>query len=302
MNANHPLPSKNITLSRKYEHGVALLTILLMVVVASVLATTMIAKQQRYVKETAIMLRQDNAYAAALTGEMVALALLRKDADTNKTDSKADVWAKPTPKITIPQGHVQFKIIDLSGRYNINNLHHSGKVDPNQRAFFERLLTQLGLDSTLVDAMIDWQDQDSDTTGANGAEADYYAAMQIQPANQDFQSVDELNMVRGVTPNVMQALRPYIVAVPRYTKININIAKMPIFTAMAKDLNSETILTWLQQRENASPYEQVTELFSATPFTGLDTKQKNAINPLLGVESTLFLVQTEVMFDGKKAT
>lgn len=285
----------------KHQRGVALLTILLMVVIASVLATTMIAKQQRYIKETSIMLRQDNAYAAALAGEKTAIALLKKDAKTNKTDSKKDVWAKPVPKIKIPQGHIQFKIIDLSGRYNINNLHHSGQADLEQRAFFERLLTQLGLSSSLVEAVIDWQDQDSDTTGANGAEEDYYAAMQIQPADQDFQSIDELRLVKGFTPNAIQALRPYIVAVPRYTKININTAKMPIFTALAKDLNSESILKWLEQRKNARAFEQITQLFSASPFTGLNSEQKNAIAPLLAVESQLFLVQTEVMFDGRKS-
>ncbi len=51
------------------QRGVALLTILLMVVMATILASSLLARQQRMLKQSELLLRQDQALQYALAGE-----------------------------------------------------------------------------------------------------------------------------------------------------------------------------------------------------------------------------------------
>lgn len=60
---------------------------------------------------------------------------------------------------------------------------------------------------TLIDSFLDWRDED-DTPRPLGAEAGYYAASGIRPANGGLRSVDDLAVLRGMTPDVFRRIRP----------------------------------------------------------------------------------------------
>ena len=81
-----------------------------------------------------------------------------------------------------------FGITDESGKININS------------ASEEMLLALPGLDETIVGAIIDWRDEDTEPS-ANGAEDEYYLMLAdpYNAKNEPFETVEELLLVRDMT-------------------------------------------------------------------------------------------------------
>lgn len=285
---------------RQSQQGVALLTILLMVVVATVLATSMILKQQRTLRETSMLMRQDQALQYALAGEAFAMGLLAKDSDTNSTDSLQDIWAQPLPPYPVEDGVVMARIEELSGRFNLNNLYHGGQADVNQMAYFQRLLEDLGISIEVAEAVLDWQDPDDDTTGNGGAEADFYASQQVIPANQSFQNLNELKQVRGVDLEVFNLLAPYVFVAPNFSQINVNTASAPVLTALADTLAEQDVANWVNQHRTATALDSVDDFFAVVPFSNMDKKARDAVKPLLSIQSSYFQTRVQVELSGRK--
>ncbi|HPU15559.1 MAG TPA: type II secretion system protein GspK [Polymorphobacter sp.] len=90
---------------------------------------------------------------------------------------------------------------DERGRIPVNQI-----TEEQTRAMFEALgLSGPALD-TAVDSLLDWIDDDDDVR-ADGAEAGYYAQRGIVPRNGMLRSVDELSVVRGISPALVARLR-----------------------------------------------------------------------------------------------
>ena len=107
-----------------------------------------------------------------------------------------------------------------------------------------RLLQALGdvslpLDEamTLTEAISDFIDRDANRR-QNGAEVDEYryADFPYLPANRALASVSELRSVRGMTPEVYEALAPLVTVWPeRNTQLNILTAPLPVLRALNAD-------------------------------------------------------------------
>lgn len=236
-------PSKifaNVTIANPpYRHGqqgMALLTILLLVVAITIVAGSMLANQKVMIREFELTKGQGQLREYALAGEAMATNVIAQDSQVNQVDSLTDAWAKPIAEQTMNQAKVNIKIDDDASRFNINNLYHDGKVDDTALAFFQALLQANGLSPNIAMAVLDWQDPDSDTRAEGGAEAAYYQStgkkMAMGIANQPFISVNELQQVRGMDSEALQKLAPYLTAVPYYLPININTVKPELLSIL----------------------------------------------------------------------
>ena len=148
-------------------------------------------------------------------------------------------WATPsTPefiKADLDENFVQQEalyITDLNRFFNINNLHfaNSAAIDvkrafQNNVTIFKELIRQINDDSFDVDAdeitnnIIDWLDHDDDSRNVIlFTEDDVYrrADSSFRPANRPINSIGELKNVLGMTPELMDKLSDYIVALPVY--------------------------------------------------------------------------------------
>lgn len=221
---------------RHGQQGMALLTILLLVVAITIVAGSMLANQKVMIREFELTKDQGQLKEYALAGEAMATNLIAQDSQVNQVDSLADAWAKPLAEQTINQAKVSIKIDDDASRFNINNLYHDGKVDDTALAFFQALLQANGLSPNIAMAVLDWQDPDSDTRAEGGAEAAYYQStgkkMAMGIANQPFISINELQYVRGMDSEGLQKLAPYLTAVPYYLPMNINTVKPELLSIL----------------------------------------------------------------------
>ncbi|MDH5356290.1 MAG: general secretion pathway protein GspK, partial [Gammaproteobacteria bacterium] len=101
----------------------------------------------------------------------------------------------------------------------------------------------LDVDPVFIPALLDWIDEDLDVRYPDGAE-EHYETYRV--ANRKMADASELLLVKNVTAEMYQQLKPYITALPTTTGININTMSETVFMALGEDLNSDA---FLQERE-----------------------------------------------------
>lgn len=173
------------------------------------------------------------AQALAYLSGAERLAVYFLEQDDPEIDSHVEMWAQDIPPFPVEGGHLVAQIEDATARFNLNTLGAAltNEDSPNkperftapfQRRFIRLLLSspdlQLSEEEAIstLEAIVDWMDADSTITGFNGAEEDYYQSLEppYNPANKPFRSVEELQMVRYITPELMQFLTPFITVLP----------------------------------------------------------------------------------------
>jgi general secretion pathway protein K len=221
------------------QRGVALVTALLVVSLATIVAVAMATRLQVDVRRTGNLLHGEQAYAYALAAESWAEVILRRDAEDSKIDTLGENWATALPPIAVEGGFVSGRIEDLQGRFNLNNLVGAdGKPSVPDLEYFKRLLVLLEVEPGLATTLLDWIDADINATLPDGAEDDIYLLEDppYRAANRPLVSTSELRLVKGFSPEIIALLAPFITALPEPTALNINTASPLVLQALHAEL------------------------------------------------------------------
>lgn len=185
-----------MTAPRASEEGYALVTAVLAMAVLSLAALTLTTASRGITSAAAAGIEQARLGAAADAGTMTAIHGLALGRDQR--------WS-----IDGRQRVLRFDGVDLFVRVEDER----GKIPLNQitdeqvRTMFEALgLAGAELD-VAVDSLLDWRDDD-DEVRPSGAEAPYYAELGRRPRNGQMRSIDELVLIRGISPALAARLRP----------------------------------------------------------------------------------------------
>ncbi|MFO7481943.1 type II secretion system minor pseudopilin GspK [Oceanibaculum nanhaiense] len=273
------------------QRGVALITALLVVALATVAAVAMASRQQLDVRRTANLLDGDQAYAYALAVEGWGGMILARDLEDNEVDKLDDAWAQRLPPIPVPGGQIDGFILDLHARFNLNNLLAAdGQPSAPDLAYFQRLLRALGLSEGLATAVLDWIDGDFDMRFPDGAEDDYYLSTErpYRAANRPLQSISELRLVRGVDTEIWNTLAPHVSALPTRTALNINTAAAPLLQALVEELTAQDTEQLVEARGEAG-YASVPLFLEQELFAGREIDTAG-----LAVTSQYFLIRSEI--------
>lgn len=282
---------------RRRQEGIALITAILVVALAAVAATAILSSANIAIHRTGNLQDSERAwwYAGGIEGWL--RTILERDQDDNKFDGLDDVWAKPVDYLPVDEGFVRGQMVDLQGRYNLNNL---AVADPQafkqEQEVFLRLLQGIeGVDAfqaqALASAIRDWIDADSEPTGFDGAEDSEYlgANPPHRVPNRLMESPTELLAVKGVTRELYQRIRPYLTALPQTgTPINVNTAPEALVFALAK-APGPAQRKFIEERLK-KPAESVGELTGARGVYGAG----DAPNSMLAVASRYFMLRAEV--------
>jgi len=293
-------------LNIKPQQGIALITILVMVALATILAATIAKRQANTAENTAYLMRQNQSLLYAKSAEAFFSELLVDDAENaGDIDHLQENWAKPMPAFPVEDGFVSGTLEDQSGKFNLNILVNAdGTPNPQAKAWFEKLLLRVGLPEKLSEAVIDWQDVDNETIGAMGAEASYYQglAQGYLPANSKFHSVQELKLVRGFEGAKYLQIADYVTAVPTSdSKLNINTAPAMLLASLDPKLDIKAVQQVLQQRQsNLEYFASVNDLWVIEPFSQVSADVRGEVSNLLGVKSEYFKAKIDMMLSGRK--
>ncbi len=248
--------------------GVALISALLLVALATATAVYISTQSNLRLREAGNQQGLTQARAAARAGIDFGRWALQQDAvrDAAKptpVDALSEPWAQSLPAFPVEGGNVSGQVTDAESRINLNNagLSHT----PFDAQVLQNLLQQLHLDPTLANTITDWVDADDQTSLPGGAEDLAYLALTParRAANRPLNDVDELLQVRGISPEVLAALRPFVTALPIHTPVNINTASAPVLAVLFTIGNGEAEA--LVAARDVAPFTNQADLIARGP-------------------------------------
>jgi len=274
------------------EKGVALITVMLILALATILAVSMLSRQQLDIHRSANVFNFEQAYQYVLGSESWAKQILKRDRKDNETDSFNDDWATVLPALPIEGGHMSGQIEDLQARFNINNLVLDGKPQRLYIDRFKRLLRHLELNEDMAAVIVDWLDTNEET-GFSGAEDNEYLNLSpaYRTANQSMSDVSELLLVKGVDFESYEKLRPFVCVLKSNVAINVNTASAEVLSSVVKNLNLEDASQLIEDRKKET-YEKL-EDFLQHPLL----KQKEIKSEGLSVSSNYFQLNSTAQIE-----
>lgn len=146
----------------------------------------------------------------------------------------------------------EFKLQDATIRARIRS--ESGKVDINRadEGLLKRLLESIGLlqeeAEKIAARILDWRDSDN-LIHLNGAEEREYkdADLSYGPRNKKFGSIEELQWVLGITPQLYQTLEPLMTVFTRRAGVDPSKASRQVLMALP-GATAEIVDHYLLQR------------------------------------------------------
>jgi general secretion pathway protein K len=271
------------------QTGVALITVMLVVALATTAAVAMAGRQQLDIRRTANALQQGQAWMYLLGMEDWAAQFLGQDRRDNDIDHPGEDWATRLPPLPVEGGELIGALEDLQGRFNLNNLAQGGEAGNTARQRFERLLQSLQLSPGLAGVVQDWLDADQEARFPAGAEDVYYLgqAPSYRAANHRMSTPDELLLLKDIGHEEYRKLQPYITTLPVPTPLNVNTASAELLASLADDLVVSEVQGLLEKRQD-TPYSSIEDFLAEPVFAG-----KKIPDTGLAVQSDYFLLQAE---------
>jgi general secretion pathway protein K len=206
-----PAASRSIFSKTPNSRGVALIMVLWVIAILSVVVLEFCFAMRTEVRITTNYKEEFQCYAMAEGGiqraiteliykhdprvQQVRKTLISQESSQDQKEWVADGRSYPLP---FNQGACEIRIMSEAGKVNINIV---------SETMLRKIIGQLGLEGEakdiVVDSILDWRDPD-DFHRLNGAENEYYQSLKepYNCKNGNLDSVEELLLVRGVTPDL----------------------------------------------------------------------------------------------------
>jgi general secretion pathway protein K len=310
---------------RSDEQGIALLLTLLVLTLLVALILEFDAEARREYRDAAAFRDNFKVSVLARAAVQAARGTLQQDFLKDKLsgqpfDALTDLWALPITNYALGDGLLTAQIVDERGKLNLNDLVAGG--DPIARKAkivrIKRLFELLLINPDLVDAIVDWVDEDDKPEPA-GAESLYYQTLRpsYRAANAPLQTLLELRLIKGMTPEIIEKLSKLVTVYPLegQGKVNMNTADPLVLQALdpriTRGIATEIVLSRpfkkdIQELDRVSsfdeigkelrqkdPYDIKSDLFSARMTIKVNEVTRNAIavlkrDPNTGISLVLY--------------
>jgi len=297
--------------------GMALVLALLAVSFLVALTVQLFSTVNWQVKASTNLLDSVSLDAMNRSALNIARAALLADQKSNDYDSPADGWNHLNDRelnVLLGADSLTVEVADLSGKLQVNALISHEKdakkrrnQENSQYALWLRFLTSgrfAVADEqeavSLLDALLDWLDSDSDERD-HGAEEGYYLSLDhpYKPRNAPMQSLEELLLIRGMTKDIFygneefSGIVEYLTVYGTDGKININSAPAPVLQILAAGLDEEIVqglIDFRQDEQNSDSLSDPQWYRQVRNFPG-DIE----LNPdVITVQSSYFVVDSVV--------
>lgn len=268
--------------------GVALITAILVMSLATITAVAMTVRKQVDFRRSENMLLHDQAYLYLLGAEDWAKQILLRDRNNNDYDSMKDDWATILPPMPVDGGSIGGHVEDLQGRFNLNNLANGDPESPDAQRF-RKMLANINAPTELVNTIMDWIDPDQELRFPGGAEDVQYMSGNnpYRTSNRLLQSPTEILYVKGMTYDIYEQLEPAITALPETTEININTASAIVLQSIIEDFTVTDAEKFIAERDK-EPFKKIEDFLQHPMIKG----RKVSTNGI-SVSSRYFLLKAQ---------
>jgi general secretion pathway protein K len=250
---------------RRPQQGVALIIALILVALATILATKLSFDGWLERRRTLGVLAAEQAVHFGLGAEALAADVLGQTPNAQQITLNQP-WAQPTQPLPLnppddpegePIGSLQGALEDMQGRFNLNNLAHplspgnggspsligaaGTQFDPLPLEQFQRLLVSVGLEPKWAGIARDWITATDIPSSPDGAKDSIYTSQTppYRTGEYPMMSPSELMNMPGFGADRYRKIAPYVTALPGFTPINICTASAFVLESVAKNLNGE---------------------------------------------------------------
>ncbi|WP_188703069.1 type II secretion system minor pseudopilin GspK [Silvimonas iriomotensis] len=276
------------------QRGIAILTAVGLAALVAALAAWIAWRQGLWFRQLENQMDQAEAMGVVRASINLARLTLKDDYRLNQIDHMLEPWNIPIPSIPVENGRAGGRVTEQNGLFNLNNLvSDTGQANDVEITACKKLFTSLSISPDLVNALVDWEDADSDTRNPGGAEDNEYlqATPPYRAANQRLADFGSLNRVRGFTPDVINLLRPFVTVLPAQTAVNVNFASAEVLAAIVPGL-SVTQAQAVVAKRAGSYYANTTDFINALP----DSAKTTVVAADIAVQSTYFVNEVDVHF------
>jgi len=232
-----------MTARRLSQSGVAMVVVLWMVSLLTIMAASFSLSTQR--NTGLVNNAQDRAQGLALADAGVHYAMLMLS-----LPDPAQRWRSDGAhyQASLPGGQVGLTIFDEGGKIDIN-----AATEATLRTLLGKLAGNDDLAASLTDKILDWRDND-DLKRLHGAEAKDYQAegKGYVPQNKNFQALEELQMVSGLTPALYKKLEPLLTIYSGQDGINPQKASAEALQLLF-GLDPKTVADFIKLRRTSPP-------------------------------------------------
>ena len=279
------------------QGGVALISVLLIVVIATVLGVAMTREQNYAITRARLFLEQTRVHQYALGGEELARQILHADFDKSPLkDALDEDWAQQDLQFEFEDGAVELRIEDLQGRFNLNSLVERAGGNNMARMRFTNLLNQQGIDLAISDRLIDWLDGNQ-AVGTLGAEDYDYLGLEkpYRTSGQALADASELRVWLNMDPASLARLMPLVTALPDPgSTLNVNTAKPAVLQALVADLTPEAVDSLALSRQDNGGYDTVQSFMQDESLAGYRVPLEG-----IGVASSFFQVSIRARYQAR---
>lgn len=239
--------------------GVALIAVVWIMVILIAIVAEFSYSMRTEINITRNFKEEEEAYQLALAGLEYAKAEIRAVEEMNGMFVNEEgilIFDSDTPE-PVRSGELG------TGSYEYVITDNDGKLDINRAAQQELkyILMESGVDNdeaaAIADSIIDWRDA-NDLHMLNGAEEDYYQDLDEPYSCKDapFYSVEELLLVKGMTPEILYGSKEEDDEEDEYTgvvqhlavngsgKVNINTAPAEVLEAVFGVASADNLIAW----------------------------------------------------------
>jgi general secretion pathway protein K len=297
----------------RQQRGVALIIALILVALATVLATKLSFDGFLEQRRTVAVLAAEQALHFGMGAEALAADVLIQDLQGSASlTTLAAPWAQATQPLPItpdsnpegePIGSMQGALEDMQGRFNLNSLARLGPdgktEDPLPLEQFQRLLVSVGVEPKWAGFARDWIDQDEDVGNPDGAEDSIYTSQTppYRASNWPMMSASELMNLPGFGAERYRKIAPYVTALPgANTTINLCTAPALVLESLVSGLNGEwsgSPAVLVNARKAGCFPDKTTFTNVATSFAG--PKAMAGIGNPIDTKSSYFMLTTRVV-------
>lgn len=285
-----------------HERGIALITALILVAIATVLAAMIGYNAELTARRAALDFDSEQALLVAEGAEAMAAYALKQNADPKLPDTPDQAWAQPYGPLPVAPGvSIQFaQIKDQQSKFNLNNLDPGGKPDPIALHQFQQLLGVLKLEPSWAQKVADWIDADQQANDPGGFGDSVYLSQNppYRSAAAPITSVSELMSLVGFGRARYDRLSPYVAALPPGTAVNICTAPGPVLDAISGNVEySRDPAQLAKARTHRGCFPGL-----ATFEASLSAQQRTRLGNRLTSHSSYFRLQTVVSIGSVRFT
>ncbi len=275
---------------RDKQRGMVIVVALFIVALVATLSYVMIERLTRDTKRTMLIIR--NVESQYLVNGAVDWAkdVLVQDWQKKAANKIVDQMPQVSPSASENAYVITSTIYDMQARYNINNVTTKETIADFIR-LLQAVLPKLSAKQAqdIAQAVFEWISVPANTNQS----AKYYLSLHppYRPRHAFFFDVSELRLVKGVTPEIFQALQPYIVALPPPTSLNVQTMLPQAMVTLSKSMTLASAKVVENIRRQA-PF------VSVDAFMNVDVvKNHHITKDKLTDVSDYFLVETKVSIE-----